>query len=44
MPNQIIDIPMREPAILAEVIAMLHMQGIDFKMTVESGNYIIKLR
>ena len=44
MTNQIIDIPMREPAILAEIINVLHRQGIDFTMTVESGNYIIKLR
>ena len=36
-----IDIPMRERAILAEVLAVLYRENIRFKMVVESGNYII---
>jgi|LakMenEpi03Aug12_release.lakeMendotaPanAssembly.Ray.scaffolds.fasta_scaffold1831698_2 hypothetical protein len=39
-----IDIPMRERAILAEVLAVLHLENIHFTMVVESGNYIITLR
>jgi len=41
--NSTIDIPMRERAILAEVLAVLYLESIRFTMTVESGNYVIKV-
>lgn len=39
-----INIPMRERAILAEVLAVLVSEDIRFHMEVESGNYIITIR
>lgn len=39
-----INIPMRERAILAEVLSVLYNENIVFTMEVESGNYIITIR